>query len=173
LPGIKPYSDINEFIFIIERINKQEEKIMKYSTGAVGRIITIRFEDGDAIYQGIEKIASDEKIESGVVWLIGGVKNGGVVVGPSDDSMPPVPMAQYFKDPREIVGAGTVFLDENNKPSLHLHASIGKGETVITGCPRKGLDCWLITEAIVMEIKGAAVRRLKNAESGFSLMEIV
>jgi uncharacterized protein len=146
---------------------------MKYSTGTVGRIITIRFEDGDAIYKGIEKIALDEKIESGVVWMVGGVKNGGVVVGPSDDSMPPVPMAEYFKDPREIVGIGTLFLDDTNIPSLHLHASIGKGTAPLTGCPRKGLDCWLITEAIIMEIKGAAVRRLKNAKSGFSLMEIV
>jgi uncharacterized protein len=146
---------------------------MKYTTGAVGRVIAVRFEDGDPIYEGIEKIASNEKIEGGVVWMIGGVKNGGVVVGPSDESMPPKPMAEYFKDPREIVGVGTLFLDGNNKPSLHLHASIGKGTAPLTGCPRKGLDCWLITEAIIMEIKGAAVRRLKNAKSGFELMEIV
>jgi uncharacterized protein len=146
---------------------------MKYTTGTVGKIITIRFEDGDPIYEGIEKTAGIEGVESGVVWLVGGVKNGGVVVGPSDDSMPPVPMVEYFKDPREITGVGTLFLDENNKPSLHLHASIGKGTAPLTGCPRKGLDCWLVTEAVIMEVKGAAVRRLKNAKSGFSLMEIV
>jgi predicted DNA-binding protein with PD1-like motif len=146
---------------------------MKYTTGTVGRVITVRFEDGDAIYEGLEKIASDEKIDAGVVWLIGGVKNGGVVVGPSDDSMPPKPMAEYFTDPREIVGIGTLFLDNDKKPSLHLHASIGKGTAPLTGCPRKGLDCWLITEAIVMEMKGTAARRLKDAKSGFELMEIV
>ncbi len=146
---------------------------MKYATGTVGRVVTVRFEDGDDIYKGIEKIARDEKIGAGVVWLVGGVKNGGVVVGPSDDSMPPVPMEEHFKDPREIVGVGTLFLDDDDTPSLHLHASIGKGTAPLTGCPRKGLDCWLVTEAIVMEMRGIAARRMKNAKSGFSLMEIV
>ena len=145
---------------------------MKYTTGSVGRIFTIRFEDGDPIYEGIKKVASDEKIAGGVVWLIGGVKNGGVVVGPSDDSMPPVPMEEHFIDPREIVGIGTLFPDDNGKPSLHLHASIGKGKAPLTGCPRKGLDCWLITEAVVMEITGTSARRVKNAGSGFELLEI-
>ncbi|MBN1578720.1 MAG: DUF296 domain-containing protein [Chitinispirillaceae bacterium] len=145
---------------------------MKYTTGKVGRIFTIRFEDGDPIYEGIEGIAARERIAGGVVWLIGGVKNGGVVVGPSDDSMPPVPMVERFTDAREIVGAGTLFLDEDDKPSLHLHASIGKGTAQLTGCPRKGLDCWLITEAVIMEMTGVHARRLKNAKSGFSLLEI-
>jgi uncharacterized protein len=145
---------------------------MKYTSGAVGRILTIRFEDGDPIYKGIEEVASEEKIRSGVVWLIGGVKNGGVVVGPSDDSMPPVPMVEHFTDAREIAGIGTLFPDENNRPSLHLHASIGKGKAPLTGCPRKGLDCWLITEAVIMEMTGVNARRVKNVKSGFSLLEI-
>ena len=145
---------------------------MKYTSGTTGRIITIRFEDGDPIYEGIEEVAAGEGIASAVVWLIGGVKNGGVVVGPSDISMPPKPMVEHFEDPREIAGIGTLFPDDNDKPSLHLHASIGKGTAPLVGCPRKGLDCWLITEAVMMELTGLEARRLKNERSGFSLLEI-
>lgn len=146
---------------------------MKYTTGQVGRIVTIRFEDGDPIYKGIETIAQKENIKSAVFWLIGGVKNGGIVVGPSSDAMPPIPMVEYFTDPREIAGIGTLFTDDTNQPSLHIHASIGKGATVLTGCPRKGLDCWLITEAVIMETTCTAARRFKNEKSGFTLLEIV
>jgi predicted DNA-binding protein with PD1-like motif len=145
---------------------------MNYSTGNVGRIVTIRFGDGDSIYEGIETVAEKERIASAVVWLIGGVKNGGVVVGPSDDAMPPVPMVERFSDPREIAGIGTLFPDDNNRPSLHLHASIGKGKSPLTGCPRKGLDCWLITEAVIMELTGVKARRSRDAKSGLSLLEI-
>ena len=145
---------------------------MKYSTGNVGRVITIRFHDGDPIYKGLEDIAKKEHVARATVWLIGGVKNGGVVVGPSDDRMPPRPMSEHFSDPREIVGIGTIFPDEHGHPSLHLHAAIGKGIAPLVGCPREGLDCWLVSEAIVMEITGTTAQRLKNRESGFSLLEI-
>ena len=146
---------------------------MKYTTGTVGKIITIRFENGDPIYKGIEKIALNENIDSGVVWIIGGVKNGGVIVGPSDSiTMPPLPQIERFNDAREIVGIGTLFLDATKKPVLHLHASIGKGTNPITGCPRESLDCWLVTEAIIMEMKGIGAQRLSDIKSGFSLLEI-
>jgi uncharacterized protein len=145
---------------------------MKYTTGSVGRIITIRFEDGDPIYEGIEEVAAKEEIESGMVWVIGGVKNGGVVVGPSSDAMPPVPMVERFIDPREIAGIGTIFTDDDGAPSLHMHASIGKGTSPLVGCPRKGLDCWLITEAVIMELNDLDARRMKDEKSGFTLLEV-
>jgi len=145
---------------------------MKYTTGSVGRVVTIRFEEDDPIYESIATVAQQEKIECGVFWVIGGVKNGGVVVGPSDDRMPPVPVVEHFKDPREIAGIGTIFPDESGTPSLHMHATIGKGEKVITGCPRKGLDCWLVTEAVIMEMTGVKAKRLKHERSGFSLLEV-
>jgi len=145
---------------------------MKYTTGSVGRVVTIRFEEDDPIYDGIVNVAQAEGIASGMVWLIGGVKNGVVVVGPSDDRMPPIPMVKRFTDPREIAGIGTFFPDKNGVPSLHIHASVGKGDEVITGCPRKGLDCWLVTEAVIMEMKDLAAKRMENERSGFSLLEI-
>ncbi len=145
---------------------------MKYTVGKVGRVFTMRFEDGDPIYAGIEKTAAAENIGSGIVWLIGGVKNGGVVVGPSDGSLPIVPLIERFSDPREIVGIGTLFPDDEGKPSLHLHASIGKGTFPLTGCPRKGLDCWLITEAILMETLDTVARRVSESGSGLSLLTV-
>ena len=145
---------------------------MQYTVGSVGRVITIRFHDGDSIYNGIESIAEKENITQATVWLIGGVKNGDVVVGPSDEQMPPLPMREHFTDPREIVGIGTLYPDEQSLPSLHLHAAIGKGNTVLTGCPREGLDCWLVSEAVLMEIIGGTARRQHDPRSGFSLLEI-
>lgn len=145
---------------------------MQYTVGSIGRVVTVRFHDGDSIYHGIETIAKKENIAQATVLLIGGVKNGGIVVGPSDECMPPHPMCEHFSDPREIVGIGTLFPDEQSQPSLHLHAAIGKGSTVIAGCPREGLDCWLVSEAILMEITGNSARREFDPQSGFSLLEI-
>jgi predicted DNA-binding protein with PD1-like motif len=147
---------------------------MKYTSGMPGRMFVLRFEDGDSIYKCIEDTAVKEQILSAVLWIIGGVKNGGVVVGPADSLiMPPAPVTRKFTEAHEIVGTGTIFLNEHDAPILHLHASMGHGAETITGCPREGLDCWLVSEVIIMEITGIDAKRLKDPHSNFHLLEII
>jgi hypothetical protein len=49
-------------------------------------------------------------------------------------------------------------------------AAIGKGEAVIAGCPRKGADCWLVDEVIMLEIIGTTARRSVSEQCGLELL---
>ena len=42
----------------------------------------------------------------------------------------------------------------------------------MTGCLRPGVTTWLVGEAIVYEILDAPVRREKDEDTGFPLLEI-
>ena len=146
---------------------------MEYTTGAVGRCVCIRLHEGDAVYKSVQDVAAKENISAGVVFAVGGVKNGAVVVGPIDQNERPLKtMIEQFSDARELVGVGTLFKNEEGEPKLHMHASIGKGTTPITGCPRLNLDCWLVTEIIILELTGVAAVRAKEA-SGLELLKFL
>ena len=146
---------------------------MNYSVGKPGRVIVARLEDGDDIYKSIQGLCDSEDVKNGTVWFVGGIKNGGIVCGPEGDgSFPLTPHIEKFIDPREIVGFGTLFRNEQNKTVMHMHGGFGRGKSSIVGCARKGADCWLITEAVIMEIDGVNAKRILDRESGFELLEI-
>ena len=63
-------------------------------------------------------------------------------------------------------------MNEENTPKLHMHASFGRAEKVITGCIRLGIKVWNIGEVIIFEIMDAAVSRRKDKDIGFDLLEI-
>ena len=147
---------------------------MRYTSGSIGKVVVLRFEENDPIYQGIEEVAEQEQIQSGMVWIIGGVKNCGIVVGPRNTAeMPPDPLIVRARDAHEIVGIGTLFRDSQNSAKLHLHAALGKGTQPVVGCPRVSLNCWLVTEVVIMELRGIDAFRYKDRESGFELLEIL
>jgi predicted DNA-binding protein with PD1-like motif len=144
---------------------------MDYEIGRTGRTVVIRLHDGDPVYASIESVAQKERIQSAAVWVVGGIKNGTVVAGPvRQDVFPLETIDRHFDDAREIVGFGTIFTNESGRPTLHLHAAIGKGEDVIAGCPRKGADCWLVEEVIMIEITGTSARRIKDEKCGLELL---
>ena len=146
---------------------------MEYEIGRAGRVVVMRLNDGDPIYASIEGAAQKEHITSAAVWLVGGIKNAGVVVGPKDlDAFPLQVIEEHFSDAREIVGVGTLFTNSKGEPKLHMHAAIGKGPAVIAGCPRKGADCWLVDEVIIMEIAGVSARRAVEAKCGMELLSV-
>jgi predicted DNA-binding protein with PD1-like motif len=146
---------------------------MEYTTGAVGRCVCIRLHEDDKVYDSIQNVAEKEGIDSAAVFVIGGVKNGAVVVGPNDqDERPLNTIVKRFDDAREIAGIGTLFKNEAGEVKLHLHASIGKGSEPIVGCPRIGLDCWLVTEVIILEMLGLNAVRAKEA-GGLELLKFL
>jgi predicted DNA-binding protein with PD1-like motif len=146
---------------------------MEYTTGAVGRCICIRLHEGDPVYKSIQDVAAKESVSAGVVFVIGGVKNGSVVVGPVDQNERPLrTIVEEFSDAREIAGVGTLFKNEEGELKLHLHASVGKGASPIVGCPRLGLDCWLVNEVIILELVGVNAVRAKEA-SGLELLKFL
>ncbi len=145
---------------------------MKYSTGEIGRIFVIRLEDGDKLPYSLEKFAKDNKITAGMCILVGGVRSEGkVVTGPSDENERPVdPIIRQIAGVHEILGVGTIFPDGSGRPSLHMHAAMGREDKSITGCIRPGIEIWQVGEVILIELVKTAGRREKDDDTGFELL---
>jgi len=146
---------------------------MKATKGRIGRVFVLRLEDGDVVPDCIERFAAEKAISIGQVVLVGGIGSGQVVVGPKDSKeMPPEPVLLPVDGAHEVVGVGIIAPDKDGKPTLHIHASLGRANKVLTGCLRPGVATWLVGEAIIYEILGAKAARLPDPESGFDLMEM-
>ena len=145
---------------------------MKASEGKLGRVFVIRLEDGDKLPDCIEKFAEEKGVSVGHVILVGGIGEGQIVVGPRySNKMPPEPMLLPLDGAHEVAGVGVMAPDENGKPVLHIHAALGRSGQTMTGCLRPGVKTWLVAEAILYEILGAKVKRVKDKKSGFTLLE--
>jgi uncharacterized protein len=144
---------------------------MKYRTGEVGRVIVAKFEDSDDIINNIVGIAKKEVIKAGIFYLLGGMKNAKIVVGPEKDELPPIPVWREIKESHEIVGIGTIFWHEE-EPKIHFHGAYGKHDKVKVGCLREMADTFIVLECIIIEIKGIdAIRKLDPA-SGMVLLNL-
>ncbi len=144
---------------------------MKYQIGTIGRVIVIRFEDGDAILNSMIDLARKEDIKSAIFYLIGGMKNCKIVVGPEKDQMPPVPVWRELIDSQEVVGLGTIFWDTEN-PRIHFHGAFGKNDNVKVGCLREMAETFLVLEGIIMEIKDVNAIRELDPKSGLVLLKL-
>lgn len=147
---------------------------MKYCEANIGRIFILRLEHGDKIPDVIEDFALNHKIHSATVLLIGGADKGSkVVVGPEDGTKAvPVPVVTELGGVSEAAGVGTIFVDEENIPKLHLHSAFGRGNSTVTGCTREGVEIWHIGEVVIMELVNATAMRKVDPGTGFELLEI-
>jgi uncharacterized protein len=144
---------------------------MKYQIGEVGRVIVVRFEDGDEILEGLTEIARREAVRAGIFYLVGGIKDARIVAGPEEDELPPVPVWRELDESHEALGIGTIFWHEH-EPKIHFHGAYGKRDTVKAGCLRESGKTFLVMEAVIVEIKGVnAVRELDPA-SGMVLLKL-
>jgi len=145
---------------------------MKACEGRIGRVFVIRLEDGDTVPECIERFAEENGVSVGQAILVGGIGSGDVVVGPrSSKEMPPEPMLLPIDGAHEVVGVGVLAPGENGKPTLHIHAALGRAGQTVTGCLRQGVTTWLVAEVILYEIFGAKVVRTQDRQSGFELLE--
>ena len=145
---------------------------MKASEGRLGRVFVIRLEDGDMVPGSIERFAEENGISVGHVILVGGIGEGDVVVGPRrSHERPPQPMLLPIDGAHEVAGIGVIAPDERGRPVLHIHAALGRSGKTTTGCLRFGVKTWLVGEAIIYEILGAKVARVRDMNSGFDLLE--
>ncbi len=53
---------------------------MKYQVGKTGRIIVARFEDKEDVLGNLVNIAKKEKIKAGIFYIVGGMREGRIVV---------------------------------------------------------------------------------------------
>ena len=57
---------------------------MKYQVGRAGRVVVARFEDKEDVLSNLTDIAKKENIKAAVVYLVGGMREGKIVVGPGE-----------------------------------------------------------------------------------------
>lgn len=144
---------------------------MKYKVGKPGRIIVVKFEDKEDILGNLISIARKEKIRAAVFYIVGGMREGRIVVGPRKDRIPPEPIWKQLNESHEVVGIGTIFREKNN-PKIHFHGAFGKKNMVKVGCLREKSETFLVLEAIILEIKGIKAVREFDPVSGLTLLKL-
>ena len=142
---------------------------MEYKSGQIGRVIAARLFEGENVYECIEKIAKDENIKSAAVFLTGGFRKASVVVGPKQERPKLEGDFREFIGPGEVLGVGTIYCD-GDEPKMHLHGAMGKGRSVMVGCPRGGAECFLILEVTIIEMVGVGGERKLDEETGAKLL---
>lgn len=144
---------------------------MKYQVGKTGRVVVARFEDREDVLGNLVDIAKKENIRAGVFYLVGGMREGKIVVGPEKDVMPPVPVWKELGESHEVVGFGTIFR-MGDEPKVHFHGAFGKKDMVKVGCLRETSETFLVIEAVIIEIEGINAVREVDPVSGLTLLKL-
>jgi predicted DNA-binding protein with PD1-like motif len=145
---------------------------MNYTQGRLGRVFVARLEDGESIYDAVTEIARREVVAAAAVLAVGGVRRAKVVTGPENPTGKIVPHVEEFDDARELVGIGTLFL-QDGAPSLHFHAGIGRGDSALVGCPRVEMSVFLVLEVVIIEMADVNAARVLDEASGLNLLRIL
>jgi predicted DNA-binding protein with PD1-like motif len=69
------------------------------------------------------------------------------------------------------MGVGTIFTNKSG-PQVHVHASMGQKNKMLTGCVRKDSKVFLVVEAIVFELKGVKATKGIDPNTGLNLLKI-
>lgn len=144
---------------------------MNYQIGRTGRVVVARMGDGEDVLGNLQKIARDEEIRAAVLYLLGGIKRGRIVVGPEGEGLPPVPIWREIGESHEVLAVGTIFW-EDETPKVHLHGAFGKRDEAKVGCLREQSGAFLVLEAVVVEIEGVSAVRQMDPASGLSLLKL-
>ncbi len=146
---------------------------MKYTEGTTGRAFVLRLEDREIVHSTIESFAREHYISSASVSVVGGVDKGSVlVVGPEHGRSDEIsPVCFTLEETHEATGTGTIFLNEQGEPILHMHICCGRGDRTVTGCVREGVYVWHILEVIISELTGIKAVRKPDKKTGFELLE--
>ncbi len=144
---------------------------MKYQIGKPGRIIVARFEDREDMLGSLINIAKKENIRAGIFYVIGGMREGNIVVGPEEDKIPPKPVWKKLGETHEVAGIGTIFW-QKDEPKIHFHGAFGKKEMVKVGCLREKSETFLVLEAVIIEMEGINAVRELDPVSGLSLLKL-
>lgn len=144
---------------------------MKYQIGNAGRIVVARFEDREDLLGGLCDIAKKEDIRAAAFYLVGGMREARIVVGPERDELPPVPVWKNLGESHEVTGFGTIFW-QGDEPKVHFHGAFGKKDMVKVGCMREMTEVFLVLEAVIIEIIGINAVREVDPVSGLTLLKL-
>lgn len=144
---------------------------MQYTQGNIGRIFVARLDDEEDLLEGLKTIIKQEKVKTGVVYVIGALSSAKAVLGPHKKEYPPNPFWWEFDDAKEIIGIG-MFAWEDNEPKIHLHAGIGNSCESKTGCIRDKANIYITVEAVIQEFINLEVTRELDSRYNASLLHI-
>ncbi|MBM4140960.1 MAG: DUF296 domain-containing protein [Nitrospira sp.] len=144
---------------------------MKYQIGKTGRVVVARFEDSEDVLGNITHIAKKENIRNAALYLIGGLRQGKIVVGPEREEIPPTPVWKELDESHEVLGIGTIFW-QGDEPKIHFHGAFGKKDMVKVGCLREKSETFLVLEAVIVEIEGINAQREFDPASGLTLLKL-
>ena len=146
---------------------------MNYTEAKLGRIFILRLQHKEVFHKTLESFAAEKQIKSALCFFLGGAQDQSkVVVGPKDgNATPPDPMVTLLRGVHEGCGVGTIFVNEEGLPKLHMHASFGRNTNSVTGCVRMGVEVWCIGEVVILELTGGSAKRAKDEKSGFEFLE--
>ncbi len=132
----------------------------------------LKLDDGDIFLDELSVFSRKERLKAAAIVFIGALKKGDLVTGPKKPVIPPEPNKIYFKDGWEVMGIGTIFTNKAG-PQIHIHASMGKKQRVLTGCVRGKSKVFLVVEAIVFELKGIKAGKSIDPVTGLNLLKIL
>ena len=144
---------------------------MKYQVGKVGRVVVAKFEDKEDVLGNLGSIVKKEGISAAVFYLVGGMREGRIVVGPERDEIPPTPVWKNLGESHEVVGFGTIFY-QGNEPKVHFHGAFGKKDMVKVGCLRENSATFLVLEAVIIELSGINAVREFDPALGLTLLKL-
>jgi len=141
---------------------------MQYSEGQVGRVFTVRIDDGEDFLREIQRFVTAMNIQNGTIQFLGAVRSAKMVTGPKEPVIPPSPRGEEIFGGWELLGFATIYPGEDG-PSIHLHVAAGKGIRSLAGCLREKAEVFLVIEAIITEFVGISARRLPDEKTGVNL----
>ncbi len=144
---------------------------MEYSVGHTGRVFVLRLDDNEDVLKSLESLALKEKVENGVFFVIGSLKEGSVVSGAETEELPVIPIWHHLKKNHEILGIGNIFQMEG-QPKIHMHAALARGEECLMGCLREESKVFLLEEIIIFELLGMEAFREKDVRTGLSVLRL-
>ncbi len=144
---------------------------MKYQVGKVGRVVVAKFEDKEDVLGNLSAIVKKEGIQAAAFYLVGGMREGKIVVGPEKDEIPPTPVWKNLGESHEVVGFGTIFY-QGNEPKVHFHGAFGKKDMVKVGCLRENSATFLVLEAVIIELSGINAVRDVDPALGLAVLKL-
>lgn len=144
---------------------------MQYQVGRTGKVVIARLEDKEDVIESLCSIAKKEDIKAAAFYLVGGMREAGIVVGPEKDEVPPKPMWKKLGDIHEMTGFGTIFY-QGGEPKVHFHGAFGRGDNVKVGCMREDTKTFLVLEAVIIEITGIDAVREFDPALGLTLLKV-
>jgi len=141
---------------------------MQYAEGKQGRIFLLRIDHEEDLVKTLRDFVIRNNVRCGYIRFIGALLSGQIVTGPEEPILPPNPHFETFSGGWEVVGMATISPGEDG-PHLHLHATIGRGDRVLTGCLRGSITTYIIVEAVITEITGIEMNMARDPVTGLVL----